>query len=117
MDSNILRLDSNPRMSQVVRYGDLIHTAGLVATDTNQDVRGQTTQILNIIDSYIIKMGSSKDKILSATIWLSNMDDYEQMNLAWDEWVSSTAPPVRACVEARLASPKFKVEIQISALA
>ena len=41
--------------------------------------------------------------------------DYENMNLVWDKWVSKDHPPCRACVEAKLAFPKLKVEISVIA--
>ena len=52
---------------------------------------------------------------MAATIWLSDMDSYDEMNIVWDAWVSKENPPVRACVESRLAAPQYKVEIQITA--
>jgi enamine deaminase RidA (YjgF/YER057c/UK114 family) len=38
------------------------------------------------------------------------------MNIAWDEWVAPGHAPARACVEARLAKPEWKVEIKLSAV-
>ena len=37
------------------------------------------------------------------------------MNSVWDQWVPKGAAPARACVEAKLAQPKFKVEIRVVA--
>jgi enamine deaminase RidA (YjgF/YER057c/UK114 family) len=52
---------------------------------------------------------------LSATIWLADMRDYDAMNAVWDAWVSPGNTPVRACVEARLAAPHWRVEIAVIA--
>ena len=113
--SEIKKLDISKRMSQVVVYNNTIETAGIVADDTNLDIEGQTSQILDKIDSYLLKLGSHKDKILKATIWLNDMKHFDDMNSVWDFWVSKSSPPVRACVESKLASPKYLVEIQIPA--
>lgn len=43
------------------------------------------------------------------------MQDYAELNQAWDEWVDRANPPSRATVEAKLADPRWKVEIVISA--
>jgi enamine deaminase RidA (YjgF/YER057c/UK114 family) len=59
--------------------------------------------------------GSDKSKILMATIWLSDINDFDNMNAVWDMWVSKDNPPARACVESRLAAPQYKVEIRIVA--
>jgi enamine deaminase RidA (YjgF/YER057c/UK114 family) len=52
---------------------------------------------------------------LSATIWLADMASYAEMNQVWDAWVSPGDTPARACVEARLAGPQWKVEIALIA--
>ncbi|THA00405.1 Rid family hydrolase, partial [Rodentibacter pneumotropicus] len=46
---------------------------------------------------------------------LADMQDYAQLNQAWDEWVDRSNPPSRATVEAKLAVPEWKVEIVITA--
>jgi enamine deaminase RidA (YjgF/YER057c/UK114 family) len=43
------------------------------------------------------------------------MATYSEMNAVWDEWVAPGRPPTRACVEARLASPQYAVEIRVMA--
>lgn len=43
------------------------------------------------------------------------MQDYAQLNQAWDEWVDRVSPPSRATVEAKLADPRWKVELVIIA--
>jgi enamine deaminase RidA (YjgF/YER057c/UK114 family) len=50
-----------------------------------------------------------------ATIWLSDINDFNNMNAVWDMWVSKDNPPARACVESKLAAPKYKVEIRVVA--
>ena len=114
--SDIKRIDISSRMSQVVIHENKLFTAGIVASDPNTDVAAQTGQILDTIDGYLAASGSDKSKILTANIWLSSIKHYEEMNEVWDTWVDESNPPVRACVESRLASPKYKIEIQISAV-
>jgi enamine deaminase RidA (YjgF/YER057c/UK114 family) len=109
---SIKRLHIGPRMSQVVIHGNTVYTAGIVADDANTDVGGQTGQILDKIDA---EAGSDKSKILMATIWLSDINDFNNMNAVWDMWVSKDNPPARACVESKLAAPKYKVEIRVVA--
>ena len=46
---------------------------------------------------------------------ITDMADFAGMNAAWDAWVDPANPPCRACVEARLASPDFNVEIMVVA--
>ncbi len=111
----IERHHANQRMSQVVCCGPTVYLAGQVAKDPAEDIRGQTQQILAGIDELLALVGSDKSRLLSATIWLADISDFQAMNSVWDAWVDASRPPARACVEARLARPELKVEIQLTA--
>ena len=64
----------------------------------------------------LAECGSDKSQILSATIWLTDMDTFGDMNKAWEAWASKGNTPARATVlSARLAAPEFKVEIGVIA--
>jgi len=102
-------------MSQAVAHGDTVFTAGQVADDLEADVAGQTAQILAKIDDLLAQAGTDKSKLVSATIWLTDMATFNEMNPVWDAWVSPGETPARACVEARLAAPGYKVEIAVVA--
>jgi len=103
------------RLSQVVIHGDTVYLAGIVADHAIPDVAGQTGQILDKIDQYLREAGTDKSKMLSATIWLSDIRYYDEMNSVWDKWVPQGAAPARACIEGRLAAPKYLVEIRVVA--
>ena len=104
------------RLSQVVIHGDTVYLAGIVADHPVADAAAQTGQILDKIDQYLKEAGSDKTKMLSATIWLSDIRYYDEMNSVWDKWVSKGNPPARATVEAKLATPAHWVEIMVTAV-
>ncbi|MEM9329693.1 MAG: RidA family protein [Pseudomonadota bacterium] len=110
---SISRIQTGARMSQAVIHGNTVYTAGQVAEGAT--VAEQTTEILGQIDQLLSDAGSDKSKLLSATIWITDMDNFAEMNSVWDSWVSSGNTPARACVEAKLAMPKFLVEIAVIA--
>ncbi len=112
----IERMQVGTRMSQIVIHGDTVYLAGQVALDKpGGSAAEQTDDILKRIDGLLAAAGSDKTKLLRATIWLANMDDFGAMNGVWDAWVPEGHAPVRACVESRLATPDFTVEIGIIA--
>ncbi len=111
----IKRLETGPRMSQAVVHGNTVYLAGQVADDPSVDVAGQTRQILASIDKLLAAAGSDKTRILSTTIYLANIGTFAQMNSEWDAWVPQGHTPARATVEAKLAAPQYKVEIQVIA--
>lgn len=109
------RLHPGSRMSQAVIYGPTVYLAGQVAADSSLDVVGQTRQVLAAIDRLLAEAGTDKTRILSATIYLADITTFAQMNSVWDQWVSREHPPARATVEAKLAAPAYRVEIQVIA--
>jgi enamine deaminase RidA (YjgF/YER057c/UK114 family) len=111
------RIQAGPRMSQAVIHGDTVYLAGQVALDApGASATDQTKNILDRIDALLAEAGSDKSKLITATIWLSDMSDFNEMNAVWDAWVTPGDTPCRACVESpRLASPDYIVEIQVTA--
>ncbi|MDB5364145.1 MAG: RidA family protein [Rhodospirillales bacterium] len=111
----IRRIAAGPRMSMAVVHNGTAYLAGQVADDTNADVAGQTQQILAKIDAFLAQAGTDKTRVLSANIWLSDIATFGEMNAVWDKWVAQGNTPARATVEARLATPAYKVEIAVIA--
>ena len=111
---SIKRHNAGPRMSQGVVHNNTVYVAGQVS-DEAPTAKGQTQAILRKIDEILAACGSHKSKLLSTTIYLSNMAYYSEMNEAWDAWVEAGSTPARATVEARLAAPRFLVEIMVVA--
>ena len=107
--------DSNARMSQIAIHSGTVYLAGQVPADASADMRGQTEQVLARIDELLAKAGSSKEHLIAAQIWVTGMAEFDQMNAAWDAWVTPGRPPVRAAIEAKLAKPEWKVEIMVTA--
>jgi len=111
----IRRLQAGKRMSQAVVHNGTVYLAGQVAGDTTQDVAGQTRQVLASIETLLKEAGSDKSRILSALVCLADMSTFAEMNSAWDAWVAPGNPPARATIEAKLAAPKYRVEIIVTA--
>jgi enamine deaminase RidA (YjgF/YER057c/UK114 family) len=75
----------------------------------------QTASALKSVDDALALAGTDKSKILEATVWLSDMKYYDQFNSIYDKWVVPGKPPCRACLESKLASPKYLVEVRVIA--
>ena len=113
---SIQRLHVGPRMTQAVVHGDTVYLAGQVAQNAGgRSVAEQTKDILATIDRLLGEAGSNKSKLLSATIWLTDIKTFNEMNEVWDAWVAPGNPPARACVESKLAAPQYNVEIMVIA--
>lgn len=113
---NVSRTHTNARMTKIVEHNGTIYLAGQVAKDrTVNDITIQTQTMLENVDELLTEAGSSREKILSATIYVKTMADFQAMNAVWDAWVPTGHAPARACVEAAMASPDLLVEVSIVA--
>ena len=111
---SITRHNPGPRMSGAVVHDNTVYLAGQVAGDSDT-TKGQTEQVLKKIDGLLASVGSSKSKLLSATIYITDMRNFGDMNSVWDAWVDPQNTPARATVQAQLANPKYQVEISVIA--
>jgi enamine deaminase RidA (YjgF/YER057c/UK114 family) len=113
---SIQRFEVGPRMSQVVVHGDTVYLAGVVADAAKgKSVTEQTRNILSIIDGHLAKAGTDKSKLVSATIYLTDIATFAEMNAVWETWVVPGQTPARATVQAVLAAPPYNVEITVTA--
>jgi enamine deaminase RidA (YjgF/YER057c/UK114 family) len=113
-EMSVTRMSPGPRMSAAVVHGNTVYLAGQVSGDADT-MKGQTEQVLKKIDGLLAAAGSSKSKLLSATIYITDMRLFNDMNAVWDAWVDPQNTPARATVQAQLANPKFLVEISVVA--
>ena len=102
------------------RYSDsVVHngTVYLVEVPSNldADITAQTHNLLASVEALLAQAGSDKSRLLMVTIYLADMADYDAMNQVWDAWLPEGCAPARACLQARLANPGFRVEMVLTA--
>jgi len=112
---DIKRFETKPRMSRAVIYNNTVYLCGQVAKDASKGITEQTATTLEKVEELLESVGSHKDKILSATIYIKDMNDFAGMNAVWDHWVTPGMAPARACVQATMAREELLVEISIIA--
>ncbi|RJG05017.1 RidA family protein [Noviherbaspirillum cavernae] len=113
--TDIQRSHVGKRLSEIAEYNGVIYLAGQIADDVEQDMRGQTAQVLACVDRLLAEKGSDKSRILQCQIYISDMSLFSQMNEVWDAWVAPGNTPPRATVQAQLASPKKLIEVVVTA--
>jgi enamine deaminase RidA (YjgF/YER057c/UK114 family) len=112
---SITRHEPGPILSLAVEHGNTVYLAGIVPKNLKNDIQGQTAEVLAEIDRLLAKAGSSRSKLLTANIWVTDIRNRAAMNEVWTAWVDPKNLPVRACVEAKLADPACLVEIMVTA--
>lgn len=113
--SEVERIEGNARMSSAVIHGNTIYFKGVTSRGGPSHIEGQTQDVLGQVEALLEAAGTSKHKLIQVMIWLKDMTDFDGMNAVYDQWVAPGQQPVRACVEARLASPELLIEIQVTA--
>ena len=104
----IKRIQTGPRMSQAVIHNKTVYTAGQVAAGATVTI--QTREILATIDALLAEANTDKSRLLSATIWLTDMATFAEMNAVWQAWVVAGQTPARATVvSAQLASAEYRI--------
>jgi enamine deaminase RidA (YjgF/YER057c/UK114 family) len=112
---SIERQELSGHLSKAVEHNGTVYIAGTTATDQSVGMKQQTQQILEKIDGLLAKCGTNKSKLLSATVYISDMAQKAAMNEAWMAWIDVKNPPTRACVAVELGTPKTLVEIVVTA--
>ena len=110
----IKRLHVGPRLSEAAIHNGVVYLAGQVS-DSAKDVAGQTAAVLKQIDDLLAKCGTTKERILSATISLADIKTFGEMNKSWEAWVPAGHAPARTTLQAPLAGPQWLVEITVVA--
>ena len=110
----IQRIQPGPRMSQAVIHNKTVYLAGQVAPGASVAI--QTREILATIDALLAEANTDKSRLLTATIWLTDMATFAEMNAVWQSWVIQGATPARATVvSSQLASTEYRIEIAVIA--
>ena len=114
--SCIQRIESNPRLSRSVVHNGVAWLSGIVAADCNQDIQGQTRQVLQRLDELLEVSGSDKSRLLSVQIWMKDMAaDFTGMNETWSAWVDAGQTPARATAQVMFDDPRILLELIVTA--
>ncbi len=111
----IERIGTGVRASKIVKHNGTIYLCGQVCENPADDITGQTQTTLAKVDALLEQAGSSREHLLSATIYLKTMDDFAAMNEVWNAWVPEGFAPARACVRADMARDTLLFEISVIA--
>ncbi|GAB7021223.1 Rid family detoxifying hydrolase [Halostagnicola bangensis] len=108
--------NDNP-YSQGVRDDGTLYVSGYgpvdPATDevVNGDIAAQTDQILDNIAAVVDEAGgNSLEDVVKVTVYLTDLEDYEQVNRAYGARFGET-PPARVCIEASRLPDDIRVEL------
>ncbi|HZR30822.1 MAG TPA: RidA family protein [Terriglobales bacterium] len=108
--------------SQGIRAGGFVFVSGQVALDPANgnvlqgDVAVQTERVLKNLQAILKAAGTTLEKVVRATVFLKNMNDFAAMNEVYAKFWKA-APPARSTVEVARLPKDVLVEIDVIALA
>lgn len=112
---NIQKIDSNDTITEITIYNGVVYLAGQVPDDDSLDIVGQTREVLANIDKALAKAGTDKSRLLTAQVFIKNLEDFDEFNAEYAAWIAGNVPPTRATVQANLVNPNWLVEIVVTA--
>lgn len=113
--TDIQKLNSNQVMSAVTIFNKVVYLSGQVPKNTQQDIIGQTQEILATIDQLLLEANTDKSRLLSAHVYIKNLDDFATFNTIWIDWLEGCVAPSRATIQADLVNPDWLIEIAVIA--
>ncbi len=87
--------------SKSVEHNGIVYTV-VTAPDVSADLESQTQQALEQLDANLDEAGTDKTRLLSVTIYITDMSKKPILNAVWDAWIGPCNWPQRACVEVKL---------------
>ena len=108
--------------SQAIKANGLVFASGQLALKPGEkelvpgDISDQTEQVFANLRAILEAAGSSLDRIVKTTVFLTNLDDFQAMNDVYRRHAGET-PPARSTVEVSRLPSGVLVEIEAIALA
>jgi 2-iminobutanoate/2-iminopropanoate deaminase len=105
--------------SQAIVHGDLVFTSGQIPIDPttgNVDTQGitaQTEQVMKNLEAVLTAAGSSFEKAVKTTCFLSDMADFAAFNEVYAKYF--TEKPARSCVAVKSLPKGVLVEVEVIA--
>ncbi len=107
--------------SQAVQVGGMLFVSGQIPIDpasgelVQGGVEAETRQVLNNLKAILEAAGSSLEKVVKATLFIADMNQFGTINAIYAEYFQ-TDPPARACVEVARLPKDVQIEIEAVAL-
>ena len=125
MEKQVVNTDQAPAAigpySQAVKVGEMVFVSGQIPIDpatgdiVQGDIKAQTRQVLTNLNAVLTAAGSSLEKTVKTTVYITNMDEFTQVNEVYSEFFTDQ-PPARACVEVSRLPKGVAVEIDAIAV-
>ncbi|MDF1521877.1 MAG: RidA family protein [Trueperaceae bacterium] len=122
MDKRTFGKQSAVPLAKAVLANGMLYLSGDGSIDSETrslvpgDARDQTRRTLANLEATLVSAGSAIDKVVKATVYLTDIRDYAAMNEAYAEFFPGDPPARTTVAVAQLPVPGLLVEIELIAL-
>jgi 2-iminobutanoate/2-iminopropanoate deaminase len=105
--------------SQAVMIGNMLYSSGQIALRSDGslndgDIKTQTKQVMENLRAILKEVGMDFSHIVKTTIFLSDMDDFIELNEVYESYLSEPYP-ARSTVAVKTLPKNVRVEIEVVA--
>ena len=106
--------------SQAIKCGNMLFTSGQIPINPatgNVEAEGitdQATQVMKNLAAVLAEAGTSFDKVIKTTCFLSDMADFAAFNAVYAEYF--TSKPARSCVAVKTLPKNVLCEVEVIAV-
>jgi len=103
--------------SQAVSAGDYVFVSGQIPLDhatgeiVEDNITVQTGQVIKNLENILRSAGIGLDKVVKTEIFLSDMEDFSEMNAAYASKFTGTIKPARYVVQASRLPKNVRIEM------
>lgn len=107
--------------SQAILFDDTLYTSGQIAIDPSTgnlvsgDIQKETEQVMKNIGAVLSAAGMSFEQVLKTTIFIKDMNDFQQINTIYGSYFDEASAPARETVEVSRLPKDVNVEISVLA--
>lgn len=110
---------SDAPYSQAIRHGDTVYVAGQVPVDVDgviigDTIQDQTEQVMDNIETILEAAGTSMENIVKATVFLTDIDDFDAFNEVYADRIPEPRP-ARSAIEVADLAIDARVEVEVIA--
>lgn len=127
MHKNIVSTNQAPApvgpYSQAVWAGNLLFLSGQIAIDPASgtlvldNIEAETHQVMKNIEAMLTAANLTFENIVKTSIFLSDMNDFNSVNIVYGSYFNADTAPARECVEVAKLPKGVNVEISVIAFA
>lgn len=108
--------------NQAVLTGNTLYTSGQIAINPEnnelvlENIKAETTQVMNNLKAVLQAADMTFENVIKSTIFISNMDDFVNINEVYGSYFDDATAPARETVQVARLPKNVNVEISVIAI-